>query len=76
MGSLNLELVQPQSGSSEPARANTNVRGFVRRPKAGRSLLHTLFLILKEKNEGVKTDLGTRYKAKNTCGDDDIGARP
>ena len=39
MESLNFELVEPRSGSSEPARANTNVRGFVRGPKAGRSLL-------------------------------------
>ena len=32
-----------ESGSTDPALANTNVRGFATSPKAERSLLHPLF---------------------------------
>ena len=60
---LNLELVEPRSGSSEPARANTNVRGFVRRPKTGRSLLGprpTQRLQLTQTREVVEATRGRR----------------
>ena len=54
MDSLNLEVEESQSGSSGPARANTNASGFVLRPKAERSLLHTLFLKKKRERTKVK----------------------
>ena len=54
MDSLNLELEEPRSSSSEPSRANTNADGFVLQPRAEHSLLHTLFLKEKGEDEGEK----------------------
>jgi len=43
-----------ESGSTDPALANTNVRGFATSPKAERSLLHPLFGEEKKGDEGQK----------------------